>query len=221
MSAPEHYFSETPGGALVPRRIRVRLAGRDLEVTTANGIFSPDRVDVGTSVLLANVPAPPPGGNLLDLGCGWGPVALSLALASPRATVWAVDVNERSLELVRRNSAELGITNITACRPDEVPADALFTTIWSNPPIRVGKNELHAMLLRWLPRLEPGSDGWLVVQRNLGSDSLQRWLHAELPKDFAVLRAATNKGFRVLRCRRRSGYTGLIELPQPIDVLPS
>ena len=161
MPAPEHYFSETPGGDLVPRRIRVRLAGRDLEVTTASGIFSPDRVDVGTSVLLSNVPAPPPGGNLLDLGCGWGPIALSLALESPRATVWAVDINERSLELVRRNAAELGLTNVNACRPDEVPADALFTSIWSNPPIRVGKNELHAMLLHWLPRLEPGrTAGW-------------------------------------------------------------
>jgi len=95
----------------------------------------------------------------------------------------------------------------------------LITTIWSNPPIRVGKNELHAMLLHWLPRLEPGSDGWLVVQRNLGSDSLQRWLQAELPRDFAVLRAATNKGYRVLRCRRRSGHTGVITLPQPIDIV--
>jgi len=219
MPAPEHYFSETPGGELVPRRIRVRLAGRDLEVTTASGIFSPDRVDVGTSVLLTNVPAPPPGGNLLDLGCGWGPIALSLALESPRATVWAVDVNERSLELVRRNAAELGLTNVNACRPEDVPDDALFTTIWSNPPIRVGKNELHAMLLHWLPRLEPGSDGWLVVQRNLGSDSLQRWLHAELPKEFAVLRAATNKGYRVLRCRRRSGLPDTSEISVPIDVV--
>jgi 16S rRNA (guanine1207-N2)-methyltransferase len=213
MPAPEHYFSANPGGELVPRTIQVRLAGRDLELTTANGVFSPERLDVGTSVLLANVPAPPPGGNLLDLGCGWGPIAISLALESPRATVWAVDVNERSLELVRRNADKLGLTNIVAVTPDEVPADALFTTIWSNPPIRVGKNELHAMLLHWLPRLEPGSDGWLVVQRNLGSDSLQRWLQAELPREFAVLRAATNKGYRVLRCRRRSGFT------QPIDVI--
>jgi 16S rRNA (guanine1207-N2)-methyltransferase len=214
MPAPEHYFSANPGGELVPRTISVRLAGRDLELTTANGVFSPERLDAGTSVLLSHVPAPPPGGNLLDLGCGWGPIAISLALESPRATVWAVDVNERSLELVRRNAAQLGLTNINAVTPEEVPADALFTTIWSNPPIRVGKNELHAMLLHWLPRLEPGSDGWLVVQRNLGSDSLQRWLQAELPRDFAVLRAATNKGYRVLRCRRRSGFT------QPIDVIP-
>jgi 16S rRNA (guanine1207-N2)-methyltransferase len=213
MPAPEHYFSANPGGELVPRTIQVRLAGRELQLTTANGVFSPERLDAGTSVLLSHVPAPPPGGNLLDLGCGWGPIAISLALESPRAAVWAVDVNERSLELVRRNAAQLGLTNINAVTPDEVPADVLFTTIWSNPPIRVGKNELHAMLLHWLPRLEPGSDGWLVVQRNLGSDSLQRWLQAELPREFAVVRAATNKGYRVLRCRRRSGFT------QPIDVI--
>lgn len=212
MPAPEHYFSANPGGELVPRDVHVRLAGRDLELTTANGVFSPERLDAGTSVLLSHVPAPPPGGNLLDLGCGWGPIAITLALESPHATVWAVDVNERALELVRRNAVRLGLTNINAVTPDEVPADASFTTIWSNPPIRVGKNELHALLLRWLPRLEPGSDGWLVVQRNLGSDSLHRWLQAELPRDFLILRAATNKGYRVLRCRRRSGLTGAIDV---------
>ena len=113
-AAEEHYFSASPAGELVPRTIRVRLAGRDLELTTANGVFSPERLDAGTSVLLSNVPAPPPGGNLLDLGCGWGPVAISLALESPRATVWAVDVNERSLELVRRNAAALGLTPAAA-----------------------------------------------------------------------------------------------------------
>lgn len=215
MAAPEHYFSASPAGDLVPRDIRVRLADRDLEVVTAGGVFSPDRLDTGTSVLLANVPSPPPGGNVLDLGCGWGPVALTLALESPRATVWAVDVNQRALELVRRNAERHGATNVRACLPDEVPGNAMFTTIWSNPPIRVGKNELHALLMKWLPRLEPGCDAWLVVQRNLGSDSLQRWLQAELPKDFAVTRAATNKGYRVLRVRRRSGVTS------PIDIVPS
>lgn len=215
MAEPEHYFSATPGGELVPRTIPVRLAGRDLDVTTAGGVFSPDRVDVGTAVLLAHVPAPPPGGNLLDLGCGWGPIAITLALESPRATVWAVDVNERALDLVRRNAADLRLANIRACRPDEVPAELEFMTIWSNPPIRVGKSELHSMLRQWIPRLEPGSDAWLVVARNLGSDSLHRWLQSEFPKEFAFLRAATNKGYRVLRCRRRSGsaVSASIELP--------
>jgi 16S rRNA (guanine1207-N2)-methyltransferase len=215
MVEPEHYFSSTPSGDLKLRQINVQIAGRTVSATTAGGVFSPERIDAGTGVLLSHTPAPPPGGNLLDLGCGWGPVALTLALESPHATVWAVDVNERALELMRRNAESLGLHNINACLPSDVPADIRFMTIWSNPPIRVGKNELHDMLLNWLPRLEAGSDAWLVVQRNLGSDSLHRWLQAELPRDYAVLRAATNKGYRVLRVRHRSGtgMTEAIELP--------
>jgi len=199
----EHYFSAKPESELKLRRFSVTLAGREVELTTAGGIFSPERIDAGTQVLLGSIPKPPPGGNLLDLGCGWGPIALTLALESPNATVWAVDVNERALDLVRRNAAELGLTNVNACLPADVPADVSFMTIWSNPPIRVGKNELHGLLERWLPRLEPGTDAWLVVQRNLGSDSLHRWLEGSLPEDYSVIRASTSKGYRVLRVRRR------------------
>ncbi|MBX3194980.1 MAG: methyltransferase [Microbacteriaceae bacterium] len=215
MAATEHYFSATPGGEPKLRSLSVILAGRPVTVTTAGGVFSPERIDAGTGVLLGHTPAPPPGGDLLDLGCGWGPLSLTMAMLSPRATVWAVDVNERALDLVRRNAADLGLTNINACTPDDVPADAEFTAIWSNPPIRVGKNELHGMLAHWLPRLQRGSDGWLVVQRNLGSDSLHRWLQGALPEDFVVLRAATHKGYRVLRVRHRSGTgeTQAIDLP--------
>lgn len=201
--ADDHYFSSTPASAVQLRPLRVNLMGTTHELSTANGIFSPDRIDAGTQVLLANTPPPPPGGNLLDLGCGWGPISLSLALASPRATVWAVDVNERALDLVRRNAATLELTNVNACRPEDVPDDIQFTTIWSNPPIRVGKNELHRMLEHWLPRLEIESDAWLVVQRNLGSDSLHRWLDGTLPENFTVTRSATSKGYRVLRVRHR------------------
>jgi 16S rRNA (guanine1207-N2)-methyltransferase len=200
----EQYFAAQPASELNLRTFHARLAGQVYELTTASGIFSPERIDAGTEVLLANTPAPPPGGNLLDLGCGWGPIALTLAIAAPRATVWAVDVNERALDLVRRNARSLGLENVNACTPDNVPIDLSFMTIWSNPPIRVGKNELHGLLERWLPRLEPGSDAWLVVQRNLGSDSLHRWLEATYPDDFTFTRAATSKGYRVLRGRRRA-----------------
>ena len=199
----EHYFSATPESELKLRTIQTTIAGRAVELQTANGVFSPERIDTGTRVLLSSVPAPPPGGNLLDLGCGWGPIALTLALESPRATVWAVDVNERALDLVRRNAAVVGATNIRAVTPDQVPDDVIFTTIWSNPPIRVGKNELHGLLEKWLPRLDLDSDGWLVVQRNLGSDSLQRWMQSTFPEEYTFVRTATNKGFRVLRVRRR------------------
>jgi 16S rRNA G1207 methylase RsmC len=199
--AGEHYFSASPGSEYKTRSITVHLAGADRTVTTAGGVFSPERLDAGTRVLLDTVPVPPDGGNLLDLGCGWGPVALSLALQSPEATVWAVDVNERALELVRRNASTLGLTSVNAVLPDGIPDEVRFRTIWSNPPIRVGKVELHAMLLKWLPRLEPGASAWLVVQRNLGSDSLHRWLQEALPDSFEVERAASVKGYRVLRVK--------------------
>jgi 16S rRNA G1207 methylase RsmC len=200
----EHYFTATPASEARLRPFQVELVGKTYQLTTASGVFSPDRIDAGTRVLLAHAPTPPPGGNLLDLGCGWGPISLTLALSSPRAIVWAVDVNDRALDLMQRNAQAVGVTNVRAVRPEDVPDDVSFTTIWSNPPIRVGKKELHDMLLKWLPRLEPGSDAWLVVQRNLGSDSLHRWLETELPTDFTMLRAATNKGYRVLRAKRRS-----------------
>ena len=201
--ANEHYFSAEPGSELKLRTIQATIAGRAVELQTANGVFSPERVDAGTRVLLSSVPAPPPGGNLLDLGCGWGPIALTLAAESPHATVWAVDVNERSLDLTRRNASVMGLTNVNACLPSDVPSDISFMTMWSNPPIRVGKDSLHSMLQLWLPRLESGTDAWMVVQKNLGSDSLQRWLELEFPEDFVFSRAATNKGYRVLRGRRR------------------
>lgn len=198
----DHYFTAAPASPENLRKIRVSLAGRELEVTTAGGVFSPDRLDAGTAVLLANMPPVPPGGDLLDLGSGWGPVTLSMALAAPHATVWAVDVNERALDLVRRNAAALGLSNVNASLPDDVPEHVSFLTIRSNPPIRVGKNELHGLLERWIPRLDERSDAWLVVQRNLGADSLQRWIGSTFHPGYSVFRTATGKGYRILKVRK-------------------
>ncbi|KRD41699.1 16S rRNA methyltransferase [Cellulomonas sp. Root930] len=201
MSEQDHYFTAQPASPDERRLLRVHLAGKDAEVETAGGIFSPDHVDLGTRVLLDHVPAPPDAGDLLDLGCGWGPVALTLALESPAATVWAVDVNERALDLTRRNAERLGATNVRAVRPEQVPEDVVFAAVWSNPPIRVGKEALHAMLRQWLARRAPGGEAHLVVSKNLGADSLQRWIAAELGVD--VERTASAKGFRVLAVRDR------------------
>ncbi|WP_298459667.1 class I SAM-dependent methyltransferase [uncultured Cellulomonas sp.] len=225
-TAGEHYFTARPASADERRTLSVRLAGRDVTVETAGGVFSPGRLDLGTEVLLRSVPQPPSTGDLLDLGCGWGPVALTLALESPDARVWAVDVNERALDLVRRNADRLGLTGVRAVTPDAVPDDVALAALWSNPPIRVGKQALHAMLVAWLPRLAPGAQAHLVVQRNLGADSLQRWLAEALVGagpatdltdevgsaagpgpgerlgELTVERAASAKGFRVLRVSR-------------------
>jgi 16S rRNA (guanine1207-N2)-methyltransferase len=199
-----HYFDERPAVDGERVVLTVRLAGQDVGVVTARGVFSGDRVDLGTRVLLREAPPPPPSGDLLDLGCGWGPLALSMALLSPRATVWAVDVNERALDLTRENARRLGVTGLRAVRPDGVPDDVRFGAIWSNPPIRVGKEALHGLLLRWLPRLRPGAQAHLVVQRHLGADSLHAWLAAEFAGRAVVERAGSAKGYRVLRVTART-----------------
>nr|WP_298991680.1 methyltransferase [uncultured Pseudokineococcus sp.] len=205
-SPAEHYFTGRlagrPAGDDEREVLEVRLRGRDVEVETAPGVFSAGRLDLGTRVLLREAPTPPDGGHLLDLGCGWGPVALAMAAEAPGAVVWAVDVSERALDLVRRNADRLGLPGVRAVLPSEVPDDVVLAGLWSNPPIRVGKDALHALLLRWLPRLAPGADAHLVVQRNLGADSLQAWLGRALPAPLEATRAGSAKGYRVLRVRR-------------------
>jgi 16S rRNA (guanine1207-N2)-methyltransferase len=199
----DHYFSAQPASPSKRRPLRVRLAHREVEVETASGIFSPGRIDLGTEVLLRSVPDPPANGDLLDLGCGWGPVALMLAMVAPAATVWAVDVNERAIDLTRRNAERLGLANVRAVTPDGVPDTVRFAAIWSNPPIRVGKDALHALLQSWLDRLTPGGEAYLVIQRNLGADSLHRWLDERVADGAlgcgSVARTASAKGYRVLR----------------------
>lgn len=198
----EHYFTDSPAASPDERRrVHVQLAGRDATVETAGGIFSPGGLDKATEVLLDEVPEPPSAGDLLDIGCGWGPIALTMALRSPGATVWAVDVTERALDLTRRNAASLGLGNVRAVRPDEVPADLPFAAIWSNPPIRVGKAAVHDLMRTWLLRLAKGADAHLVIGKNLGADSYARWITAEL--GLPSHRVASSKGFRVLRVTRR------------------
>lgn len=202
----DHYFTAEPASAAQRRQLRVHLAGQEVIVQTAPGIFCPDRVDIGTGVLLGEAPVPPPSGNLLDIGSGWGPIALSLGLLAPAASIWAVDVNQRALALARDNAKALGINDFHAMTPEEVPAEIAFEAIWSNPPIRVGKPALHELLMKWLPRLNPGGAAYLVVRKSLGSDSLQRWLSEALEVEsagsFAVDRPATARGFRLLSVHR-------------------
>lgn len=206
MSNAEHYFTgrraSTPAADHERSLLAVRLGGQEVEVETAPGVFSADGVDLGTRVLLREAPAPPPTGDLLDLGCGWGPLALVLARRSPQATVWAVDVSARARDLTRRNAERLGLPNVRAVAPEEVPGDLTFAALWSNPPIRVGKAALHDLLGAWLPRLAPGASAHLVVQRNLGADSLHAWLGEAFAGSATTTRAGSAKGYRVLRVDR-------------------
>ncbi|MEJ3746122.1 methyltransferase [Actinomycetes bacterium KLBMP 9797] len=200
--AADHYFSAEPTTAGRRRDVEFTIAGRNYSLVTAGGVFSADRLDLGTAVLLrkGDLPAADATGPLLDLGCGYGPIACVLAAHAPRATVYAVDVNARARELATANAARVGAADrIRVAAPDGVPDDVTFTQLWSNPPIRVGKAELHGMLDHWLPRLVPGGTAWLVVAKHLGGDSLQRWLDE---RGWPVERHASQKGYRVLRATR-------------------
>ena len=192
----DHYFTASPASPDERRPLTVTLAGRAVTVEVAPGIFSPGGLDKGTAVLLDEVPDPPPSGRFLDLGCGWGPIALTMGLLSEHADVLGVDVNERSVDLLTRNAAALGLGHVRATTPDAVPGDAAYDLIWSNPPIRIGKPALHELLRTWLSRLAPGGVAHLVVQKNLGSDSLQRWVESDLGMPCG--RLASSRGFRVL-----------------------
>lgn len=195
----DHYFSADPSVEFQRTPVRASVWGHDLELTSGSGVFAQGRLDKGTEVLL-RATEPPTGGRVLDLGCGYGVIGLAIAAAVPEAVVTAIDVNQRAVLLARENAEKLDVADrFTALTPDEVPEDATYDEIWSNPPIRIGKAALHELLLRWLPRLAPGGRAVMVVGKNLGADSLQRWLTEQ---GYPTERLSSAKGFRVLETRR-------------------
>jgi 16S rRNA G1207 methylase RsmC len=205
----EHYFSADPSVPFTREAFGCEVWGHRLELTSGAGVYSRGRLDPGTAVLFRETEPPGPG-RLLDLGCGYGVIGLAVAdawrragvPASPEAQVTGVDVNQRAVLLANENAAALGLADRFVARdPDGVPDGATFDEIWSNPPIRIGKQALHDLLLRWLPRLVPGGRAVMVVGKNLGGDSLQRWLGEQ---GYPTARLASAKGFRVLETRRRS-----------------
>ena len=202
----DHYFSARPGAPHRPGQVRVILPDVYLELATDAGVFSPGRLDPGTRLLLEEAPAPPARGDVLDLGCGYGPVACVLAARSPGTAVWAVDVNERALELCARNARTAGLGNVRCLPPGDGSLPDRFTAIWSNPPVRIGKEALHALLSGWLGRLEPAGHAYLVVGRNLGADSLHRWLAGQ---GWPVTRLAARSGYRLLQVDYQAERAGV------------
>ena len=202
----EQYFSTNPNSLDLRRTLQVDLRGKEVSVQVSNGVFSSSKLDLGTAVLLKHAPQPPENGRFFDIGCGWGAISLALGFESPNAQIYAVDVNERALELTNINAKNAGLNNIhTYLVEDALKEDSSknIDLIWSNPPIRVGKDVLHNILLTWLPRLKVGGAAYLVVQKNLGSDSLIPWLSKNLGEDFSVEKYASSKGYRIIEVLRK------------------
>ncbi|EPI51640.1 class I SAM-dependent methyltransferase [Gardnerella pickettii] len=202
----EQYFSTNPNSLDLRRTLQVDLRGKEVSVQVSNGVFSSSKLDLGTAVLLKHAPQPPENGRFFDIGCGWGAISLALGFESPNAQIYAVDVNERALELTNINAKNAGLNNIhTYLVEDALKEDSSknIDLIWSNPPIRVGKDVLHNILLTWIPRLKVGGAAYLVVQKNLGSDSLIPWLSKNLGEDFSVEKYASSKGYRIIEVLRK------------------
>jgi 16S rRNA (guanine1207-N2)-methyltransferase len=196
---PGHYFDADPAVPSRPAAVELTLPDFHARLAVDRGVFAGAKIDPGTLELLRASPAPPARGHLLDLGCGYGAIACTLAHRAPGTVVWAVDVNERALDLTARNAAALSLPAVRAVRPDGVPASVRFAGVWSNPPIRIGKAGLHELLGTWLVRLDTDARAWLVVHRHLGGDSLATWLRNQ---DWTVHRAASKRGYRILEVSR-------------------
>ncbi|MFL6155595.1 MAG: class I SAM-dependent methyltransferase [Marmoricola sp.] len=200
MAQDEHYFTADPTTPFKRVPVRTNVWGHWLELTTGSGVFAQGRLDIGTGVLLQDSAPPQDATSVLDLGCGYGVIGLAVAIAVPTCTVTAVDVNERAVLLANENAVELGVADrFTAALPDQVDPGATYDEIWSNPPIRIGKEALHELLLTWLPRLAPDGRARLVVGKNLGADSLAGWL---TDQGFPTTKVSSAKGFRVLEAVR-------------------
>ncbi|HEX4190564.1 MAG TPA: methyltransferase [Marmoricola sp.] len=200
MATDEHYFTADPKAPFKRVPVRTNIWGHWLELTSGSGVFAQGRLDIGTGVLLQDSAPPQAARSVLDLGCGYGVIGLAVAIAVPECVVTAVDVNERAVLLANENAVDLGVADrFTAAVPENVDPSATYDEIWSNPPIRIGKEALHELLLTWLPRLVPGGRARLVVGKNLGADSLAAWLTEQ---GYPTTKVSSAKGFRVLEAGR-------------------
>lgn len=189
------YWQRSPSSSSKPRLVPVKLPSGLVHLEADSGVFAYRGADPGTEALLKASPAPPDSGELLDLGCGYGPIAIDLAIRSPNASVWAVDVNERALALVGRNAQLLGLHNVHASAPEQVPPDVRFDALYANPPVRIGKTPMRTLVVDWLRRLKPDGNAYLVVKRSMGADSFAAWLSEQ---GWTVARLASKRGYRIL-----------------------
>lgn len=194
---PDHYYTQTPTSAHKPGQVDFLWRGAKLVFETDSGVFSRTEIDKGTEILLNALPEELTG-SLLDMGCGYGVIGVTLGRRYPGLSVVMSDVNERAVELSRRNAQRNGVP--ARVMQSDGYADVPFQRMdWivQNPPIRAGKSVIYAMFAEGARRLEPSGELWLVIRKQQGAESAVRYLETL----FGLVEAATKKGgFWVLRC---------------------
>ncbi|MDO4740946.1 MAG: methyltransferase [Eubacteriales bacterium] len=197
---PDQYFTAAPASESRPREITISFGGSTYPFTTDSGVFSKDDLDVGSRLLIENLPQLGAGQRGLDLGCGWGPVGTIWAKRCPEAEFALTDINERAAELAAKNLARNGVGNAEAFSGDALSAvSGLFDAIALNPPIRTGKENIYRMFRESMARLTDSGALYIVIRVKQGADSAKKMLKNEFGNCETLDRGS---GFHVLMCRK-------------------
>lgn len=194
----EHYFSEKPQSKSKPKTWDYSLRGNVYTFTSDIGVFSKNEVDFGTRLLIESFEEPRIQGHILDMGCGYGPIGITLARSFPERHVIMADVNERAVKLARENAKENQVDSIEVIESDlfsQLEDDA-FAAILTNPPIRAGKHIVHRIFEDSQKALLPHGELWVVIQKKQGAPSAQKKL-ASLFSSVDIV--ARRKGYYILR----------------------
>lgn len=197
----DHYFEAEPRSASRRRVVEETVRGVTMRLATDNGVFSKNGLDPGSRLMIESAEIRP-GARVLDLGCGYGPVGIAIALIAPSALVWMVDINERAIALARANiEANQLSERCHAWRSDGVaalPEELAFQAVLLNPPIRAGKSTVQRLFRDASRRLTGDGRLYTVVRKQQGADSVFRYL-IDLYGNATVVAKA--KGYRVFLCR--------------------
>lgn len=168
-----HYYSKSPEVESNPMFWDFKLRGKSFRFKTDRGVFSKNEVDFGSRLLIEAFQNEKNDSLFLDVGCGYGPIGLSLAKSYPNATVHMVDVNQRAIDLAKENAALNQVENVKIYESDRLlqVVGNQFHAILTNPPIRAGKKVVHEIFEQSFDRLELSGELWVVIQKKQGAAS--------------------------------------------------
>lgn len=196
-----HYYDEDPSVSSNERRIQYQVNQHLIHLITDNGVFSKDRVDYGSDVLIQTfLKAHPPGPSkrIADVGCGYGPIGLMIAKVSPHHTITMLDVNHRALALVEKNKKLNDIDNVIVKESDALSAveNESLDFVLTNPPIRAGKETVHRIFEQAFDKLDANGELFVVIQKKQGMPSAKKKMEV-LFGNVEVLNK--DKGYYILR----------------------
>ncbi|WP_068620431.1 class I SAM-dependent methyltransferase [Paenibacillus tuaregi] len=197
---PDHYYSSKPETAHDRKVWEATLRGKTFKFVSDAGVFSKQGVDFGSRVLIEAMEMPE-NAHVLDVGCGYGPIGLAAAGLASRGQVTMIDVNERAVELAKENAVSNGITNVTILQSDlyQELGNQTFDVVLTNPPIRAGKQTVHAVFEGAAERLRVGGSLWVVIQKKQGAPSARE----KLESLFAQVDEVTkDKGYRIFKATK-------------------